>query len=121
MVRGGRGEGVRGCGMLVASTRGRSWTVTAACAVPRLPGFRLGRDCLRLVRFYFGLGGFGLRRLGQDLCQVWKGERACRQTVEGGVRKKNKTIVIERSINIIMLMINILFSSACTHFHVNVW
>lgn len=94
VVRGRRGEGWGGT--LVASTRGRSWAVTAACAVHRLPGFRLGRDWLRLVRLYFGLGGFGLRRLGQDLCQVWKGERACRQTVEGGVRERNKTIVIEK-------------------------
>lgn len=97
MVRRWRGEGWGGWGTPTASTRGRgSRAVTAACAVHRLPGFRLGWDWLRLVRLYFGLGGFGLRRLGQDLCQVWKGERACRQTVEGDVRKTNKTIVIEK-------------------------
>lgn len=105
MRRGSRGEGRGGWDTLAASTRGRSWAVTAACAVPRLPGFRLGRDWLRLVRLYFGLGGFGLRRLGQDLCQVWKGERACRQTVEGGVRQKFKTIVMEKEALLLCLLL----------------
>lgn len=104
MVGRRRGEGWGGCGALAASTKGRNRAVTAACAGHRLPGFRLGRDWLRLVRLYIGLGGFGLRRLGQDLCQVWKGERACRQTVEGGVRERNKTMVREKEALILLCL-----------------